>query len=390
MTKAPFYVSVLLLLIVVISSCGTSNSATKEIYSSRFEYSYDTIYRSYNGDFSQNYTGGIDLHWVDSITYVVYNYCGSNQLKVLDFQTDSILELPLFNPGCKQVYSEIYGNDLYLLTPDGKVWLYCDRTTHTELVCDLSINTSFKNTGLVLSDYKPGGDQHINVPNSVLYFNLRQDYELTTGKYSKWKSGYPTFAKLNLTDNTVQVFGKEPTYISNGQYGLISTQFSLYFGNSIIVSNQCNGEITIINTIENVTKTTTEKSRFDTVAIKKFRRWMYRSNRTSEKFKHGMLAPCYESLFYNPYTKRYYRIFHPEMPEYNSEGLLNTEFDKKCVLMVFDENLKLIDEVLLPLKRQQTLKLFPLKDGVAIYLPELFKVEGTTGMTFSYLGIHHK
>ncbi len=389
MRKTPFYVPVLLLLVIAISSCGASNSATKEMHSSRFEYTYDTIYRSYNGDFSQNYVGGIDLHWVDSTTYVVYNYCGSNQLKILDFQTDSILELPLFNPGCKQVYTEIKGNDLYMLAPDGKVWLYCERTPQIDLVCDLSTNILFRNTGLVLSDYKPGGDQHINVPNDVLYFNMRQDYDLTTGKYSKWKSGYPTFAKLNLTDGTVQVFGKEPKYISNEDYGLNSRQFSLYLGDSIIITNECNAEITIINTLGNTSKIIVEKSRFDTVPIKKFHRWKYKSNLRTEKFKHGTLSPGYESLYYNPYTKKYYRIFHPEMPEYNSEGLLNTEFDKKCVLMVFDQNLRLVDEVLLPIKRLQTLKLFPLKDGIAIYLPELFKVDGTSGMTFSYFGIHH-
>jgi hypothetical protein len=59
-----------------------------------FEYTYDTIYRTYRGDFTQQSVGGIDLHWKDSTTYVVYNFCGANQLKIIDFQSDSVLELP--------------------------------------------------------------------------------------------------------------------------------------------------------------------------------------------------------------------------------------------------------------------------------------------------------
>lgn len=56
--------------------------------------------------------------------------------------------------------------------------------------------------------------------------------------------------------------------------------------------------------------------------------------------------------------------------------------------MVFDEKFKLIDEVLLPIKRLNVIKLFPIKDGVSIYLPELFKID-TNQIKKGFLNIHH-
>jgi hypothetical protein len=291
------------------------------------------------------------------------------------------------------IYSELKAKDLVILTMDGKVWRYCNGTTEVEEICDVFADSGFKKSGLIPWESKRGGDQHIRVPENVIYFNLRQDYDDSTGKYSKKDSGFPNFARLNLEDGSVQLFGKLPAYSPYQDYGLHSSQFSLWIGDSIITSNACNGEIKIINTQSNKTKTMRIKSRYDTIPIEKFNYKGDFSDKKNAKFKHGLLAPNYESLFYNPYNGNYYRIFHPKMEEFNAEGLNNTEYDKEAVLMVFDKNLKLLDEVLLPVKRSQILKLFPIKDGVAITLPDSFRYngyKGTESYTRVYLNVHHR
>jgi hypothetical protein len=275
------------------------------------------------------------------------------------------------------IYSELKAKDLVILTMDGKVWRYCNGTTEVEEICNVFADPEFKKSGLIPWEYNPGGNQYIRVPENVIYFNLRQDYDDSTGKYSKKEWGFPNFARLNLEDSSVQLFGKEPEYISNRNYGLHSMQYSLCIGDSIITSNACNGEIGIINTQSNKTKTIRIKSRYDTVLIEKFNYKGDFSDKKNAKFKHGLLAPNYESLFYNPYNGNYYRIFHPKIEEFNAQGLNNTEYDKEAVLMVFDKDLKLLDEVLLPVKTSpRILKLFPIKDGVAIALPDSFRYNG--------------
>lgn len=372
----------------LLTRCGHKNNVSQTYSNSKLEYYYDTTYQSYKGDFTKQYVGGIDLHFKDSTTYIVFNFCGHHQLKIIDYFSDSLLELVLYNSTFQEVYTDIKKNDIYVLTVDGKVWQYCKGSINNELIFDLMSDSIFKKSGLVVNESKPGGDQHINIPENMMYFRLRQDYENMAGTYSKLDCDYPNFGKYNLQTNKIEFFGKEPHFSIYQEYGLVSNLYDLFIGDSIITSNGYNGLIQIINTLNNKIRVIKAKSNFDVKPIKKWRYHSWMKDAKNKKMQHWLQSPNYESLFYNPYTKKYYRIFHPRMEKLNADGLLNTDQDKQSVLMVFDEKLKLIDEILLPIKRLQVLKLIPIKDGVSIFIPELYKIDSFQ-KTYGFFNIHH-
>ncbi len=319
---------------------------------------------------------------------ILSNYCGINQLKIIDFASDSVLELPWFNPEFKKIYVKLGQQDIFVTDQTGKVEQFCNSNLNRETFLDLMSDSLFKNSGLMVADYKAGGDQYVDVRENVFYLRLKQDYESTSAKYSKMNSGYPSFGKLNLGTKKIEFFGKEPLFEPDQTYGLISNLHYLYKGDSIITCHGHDGQINIINTIDGSVKQYNAKSKYDIYPVKKWKYHKWMKDAKNKKMQHWIQSPSYESLFYNPYTKKYYRVFHPKLDPLNKDGLSNTGEDKECVLMVFDEKFKLVDEVLLPVKRLNLVKLFPIKDGVAIYLPYLFKVEPNK-MTYSYLNIHH-
>jgi len=361
-----------------------------ENYQSKFKYEYDTIFKTYPADFTKRYVGGIDLLTNNNTTYVAYNYCGDNTIKLINLSNDSVIILSQYNPECQETNTRIHDNDIYVITRDNKIYLHCNRETKGELVLDLMSLHMFEQSGLVVDWYKQGGDQHINIPNNTLYFRVNYNYDDSLGVYSKMDFGFPTFAKLNLETQKINFYGARPYFLVHQTFGLTSKYFDLYVGDSIIASNSINGEINVINTLTGKITQKEVKSSFDTVPIKKY---SYNneddSDRISLKMQHYIESPCYESLFYNPQTNYYYRIFHPSMNKQNENGELNTQYDKQSVLMILNDKFELLDEVLLiPQDRMTIVKLYPTNNGVLISLPALREVT-TEKATFSYLKISH-
>ena len=60
---------------------------------------------------------------------------------------------------------------------------------------------------------------------------------------------------------------------------------------------------------------------------------------------HLILSPLYFELFWDPYRKLYYRFFSKEQPEKDEKGFYSIFSKKPLVLMVFDENFNVIDEL---------------------------------------------
>jgi hypothetical protein len=377
-----FYIFFVLLFV----RCSLEEKTSIQYDSSKYTYHFDTIYKRYNVDFTQNYTGGIDLHFLDSGTFIVYNFCGSNQLKVLRHESDSVMELSYFNPNCKKLFTSIKKDGVYVISEKGELWQYCKNNYKQELLANLMEDTVLKNSGLIIEEFKPGGDQYVRVPENILYFRLKQNYKINDGKYSNKDSCFPIFAKYNLDNKKIELFGKQPFFVTYNEYGFLSVKYDLYIGDSIITSEGCSGLIEVIDTKTHTEQIINCKSRYDIDPIKK---WIFvpdMKDAKNKKMEHYLLSGSYESLFYNPFNERYYRIFHPKMDKLDKDGLYNTDSDKECVLMIFDKSLKLIDEVLLPIKTIQVLKLIPSKNGVDIYLPELFKTENNQKI-FSFLHI---
>lgn len=68
-------------------------------------------------------------------------------------------------------------------------------------------------------------------------------------------------------------------------------------------------------------------------------------NNSNKKMNHLILSPLYCELLWDPYRKLYYRIFLKEQPEKKADGSYSIWADKPRVLMVFDENFNLIEEL---------------------------------------------
>jgi len=360
------------------------------VLQTKFRYEYDTIFKTYNANFTQRYVGGIDVLTENNTTYVAYNYCGDNTIKLINLSNDSIIVISQYNTDCEQMNTRIVNNDIYTIKQDNKVYIYCEGDKKAELICDLMTIPTFKQSGLVVNWYKEGGDQHVNISKNNLYFRVNYNYDDSLGVFSKMDFGYPSIAKIDLETNNVSFFGPRPYFDKYQTYGLPSRCFDLYIGDSIITSNGINGEINIINTLSGEITEKEVKSGFDTIPIKKYHP-PENDNRdkTHSLMQHFIESPFYESLFYNPKTRYYYRIFHPHMDERNKDGELNTQYDKQSVLMILNDEFELLDEVLLPpQKRLQMIKLYPADNGVIIDLPE-FREVLPEKITFSYFKVSH-
>jgi len=68
-------------------------------------------------------------------------------------------------------------------------------------------------------------------------------------------------------------------------------------------------------------------------------------NNDKAKMEHRSRAPFYYKVHYNPFQNYYYRFFSPILPEKNEDGLFTRNGDRKHILMIFDEQFRLVDEI---------------------------------------------
>jgi hypothetical protein len=85
--------------------------------------------------------------------------------------------------------------------------------------------------------------------------------------------------------------------------------------------------------------------------------------------KEYMYNSHYANFTYNKNKKHFYKIFYKSMPENRPDGLKNSFEDKKCVLQVFDNNLKVLKEINLPYEIFYISMIIPTKSGLQIYYP---------------------
>lgn len=384
---------------LIMQSCATYKSVT--INESPLTFKYDTIFHSYSVDLTKPITGGTDLHVSDTSLILTYNYCGNNQIICLNPLKDDYTVLNL-ETGCLKVFTKQIKSGYYALNRNGDLFFYNTEEQEKipnamkldfsgiqgKIITNLKSDSLLWKLGLDIEQYKPGSGMLYNISDSIFYFRVMQDFDNDHGFYSKKNSGFPVFCRYNLVTGEKRFFGNKPLSVENSWYGLCSVLYDLYIGDSIIVSEGANSKIKIINTLTNKTETLEIKSKYDTKPIKEFVLPKNMENAKTLKLQHFLESPLYEAIYYNPYTTCYYRIFHPAMEKYNSNGLLNTSYDKPCVLMVFDQNFELIDETVIPLKTTKAFQIRPIKSGIEVCLPDLN--EQTSKKTkYAFLKITH-
>lgn len=394
--KVLFYLSIF---IVTIQGCASNREVVS--HEGKLDFQFDTIYHNYSVDLTKQITGGTDLHVSDTSLILTYNYCGKNQLICLNPLKDSYTALNL-ETGCLKVFTKQTKTGYYALNRNGNLFFFNTEEQQKipdaikldfsgiqgKIMTNLKSDSLLSNLGLDIEQYKPGSGMLYNISDSILYFRVMKSFDTDKGLYSKKNSGFPIFCRYNISTGEKRFFGSKPLSVERSWYGLCSEIYDLYVGDSIIVSEGVNAKIKIINTRNNKTKTVEVKSKYDTKPIKEFVLPRNMENAKTSKLQHFLQSPLYEAVFYNPYTKCYYRIFHPALDKYNSNGLLNTSYDKNCILMVLDKNFKLIDEVVLPLKATQAFQLRPIKSGLEVCLPDLNE-QTSKNTKYAFLKITH-
>ena len=377
----PILIFIYALIIFLNISCQ-HNAAIK--FSVDNNSNYDTIISGYNFDLNIKHNGGNDLIFYDSCFYDIYDFCGDSTLKVINLSTNKLTILDYHEPSCGQVYTSLKKDGIYTISNKNVISKYNWGEKNNTKVLDLMDIDQFKNSGLTAWWHKVWGNQHVNIPENILYFRLEKDLNSDSGKYSLIDSLYPIFCKVNIKTNEIGFYGYRP----NIGPGLMHNSYELYFEDSIFVTYSYNEKIERINTISGKTDVFFVKSSFDTIPIKTFE--FNEATYTLQKnIKHCLETANYGPLYYNPFNKNYYRIFHPYLQERDFLGELNTDFDKECVLMIMDNDLKLKEEVVLPVKYSNLMTLYPVREGVDFYMApkHINKIPGKT--EFTYLRYKH-
>jgi hypothetical protein len=388
-----------ILTVIIIQGCASNKDIAS--HEGKLNFHFDTIYHNYSVDLTKQITGGTDLHVSDTSLILTYNYCGNNQIICLNPLKDdySILNL---ETGCLKVFTKQTKSGFYALKRDGNLFFYNkiseDKIPNAmrldfsgipgKIVTNIKSDSVLWKLGLDIEQYKPGSGMLYNISDSIFYFRVMKSFDTDKGFYSKRNSDFPIFCRYNTTTGEKHFFGHQPLSVERSWYGLCSEVYDLYIGDSIIVSEGSNSKIKIINTLNNKTTTVEIKSKYDTKPIRKFVLPKDLENAKTLKLQHFIQSPLYEPIYYNPLTKYYYRVFHPAMEKYNSNGLLNTSYDKTCVLMILDKDFKLVDEVIMPLKATLTFQIRPIKSGIEVCLPDLNE-QTTKNSKFAFLKITH-
>lgn len=85
-----------------------------------------------------------------------------------------------------------------------------------------------------------------------------------------------------------------------------------------------------------------------------------------QKYRHMILVPHYLQVLFDPYRQYYYRFFLEEIPEKNEDGTYNSWVDKRLVLMVFDRELRLLEEIDLGRNQYNFFRSFVAREGLFV------------------------
>ena len=148
-----------------------------------------------------------------------------------------------------------------------------------------------------------------------LNLSTKQFRETPFSYSQKYKEGYYGFATLiyRTINDSLSVFSFEADA-------------------NIYLYNRNNGNIEVKG----------GKSKYDT-SIKSLS--LDYKNDSNKKISHLTLSPLYFEMYWDPYKKLYYRFFLKEQLERDSKGSYSIWADKPLVLMIFDENFRIVDEL---------------------------------------------
>jgi hypothetical protein len=212
-------------------------------------------------------------------------------------------------------------------------------------------------TGKVLSRISGVSEQRdylsfldLTSPTTLPYFNLADNK--IYGRYATTRRPYPAiekelFSTFDVSNKTWQILPvKTPDYYDRiydklGRNTVLNTSFH---SDRVSYNFAALSDVFVYFPTNNK-----EIVRGGSSKLMNNKVWFYNGDKHSDeaKWKHYLENPVFGPIIYNPHQKKYYRIAFGDFIESSSHESTNF-YDKKIILSVFDESLRLIFESALP------------------------------------------
>jgi hypothetical protein len=187
-------------------------------------------------------------------------------------------------------------------------------------------------------------------PTTMPYFNITDNK--IYGRYATTRQPYPAiekelFSVFDFSNNTWQILPvKTPDYY-DGIYDKLGRNIILnasFCSNRICYNFAALSDVFVYFPANNRELVSGGSSKLMNDQVE-----FYNGNKHSDeaKWRHYLENPVFGPILYNPHQKKYYRIAFGDFIE-SSSHTSNSFYDKRIVLSVFDESLRLLFESALP------------------------------------------
>lgn len=323
--------------------------------------------------------------------YLLMNYCYEDSLKILGINN---MELKSFKRNlntntCMNKSSFNYHENSLISVNHTNEKIYFSKENTLIDSIDLNANGVLEDQDIYVDTYLPYCTQNINLSESVIYIRILPHRSKVKYKTFDEKPFLLRFNASNGKYDIIKLFNKR--IIGKGRpYGYLDFYYLINRMNNVIVSYPSDGEIDIFDLDSLKWKKLIKPSRFDTGFV--FYDKKKKEDTKDAKILHNKLSHEYHSLTYNQYTEKYYRIFSKALNRYDEKGFATNEEEREYILMVFDLDFNLIDEIELP-NINSFYALLPIENGVLINIvqetKEAFIAGVSVGKNYKYLRIRH-
>ena len=169
------------------------------------------------------------------------------------------------------------------------------------------------------------------------------------------------FAEVNFNTQKIQMHSAANAgcYTENASVNnWVNVQFK---GDSILYSITCSSEIFIYD-LES--QTTSIQKAYS--SLSKNQMSNISGSDPETLWRHYIESPRFFQIVHSPYDNHYYRMHWKEAVYQIDEANFTTAYDKEIILSVFDENLNLIHEIILPPNQYLTGTLLPTPKGLLL------------------------
>ncbi|MCO6463918.1 MAG: DUF4221 family protein [Saprospiraceae bacterium] len=217
--------------------------------------------------------------------------------------------------------------------------------------------------------------QHLKLTNmdfSPIYYD-RSNHSLTIESYCVdcyfyEKKFYESPIQIMLLLDSLKIKAlpiRYPEVYKKKYFGFNNFVFKAEYEDKMIIGFSAHPSLYVYNKSTQSIDRFEGASSYQTLEIKPLKKKF--KHDSNAKLKHLTLSPIYKETFYDEKRKLYYRFFLTGIPEKNSDGTYNAWEDKALILIVFDDQLRKINEYNLGKSIYNSSKSFVGPDGLYLY-----------------------